>query len=394
MTIKDIQRNVRIGLLGLCTSFVLCGCHEKQSNEQHEHEAEGHEHGHEEGVILFSTEKAKAAGLTTEEIKEGTFQTAIRVSGQVLEAQGDEAAVIAKSSGVLRFVRDHLSEGMTIKQGEVIATINSEGIVGGDPIAQNHADMAAKKAAYERAKRLVEDSLISRKEYERIEAEYEMARLAIGSSKSKSGAVATSPLSGYVKQVLIKEGSYVEAGQTIAMVTKSCNLQLRAELPEKYFAQMHDITDANFVMSYDEESVHRVSALNGHLVSMGKSASEGSAYIPITFEFDNRGNVVPGSFADIWLLGLQRSNVLSVPTKALTEEQGIHYVYLQLPSDEPGEAPHEYEKREVKLGQSNGERTEILSGIKKGESVVVEGVIQVKLAGASGAIPEAHSHSH
>ncbi len=391
---------MRAALVGLCASFVLGGCGHAahDGHDDHDHEAmakDGHEgHDHEEGVILFNAEKAKAAGLTVEEVKPGTFQSAIRVSGQVMEAQGDEAAVVARSSGVLRYVRDHLSEGMAIRQGEVIAVISSEGIAGGDPVAMNQADLTAKRAAYERARQLMADTLITKREFERIEAEYELARVAAGSTKSKSGATATSPLTGYVKRVLVNEGGYVEVGQTIAMVTKSCNLQLRAELPEKYFAQMTEIRDANFVMSYDAGTVYRMSELNGHLVSMGKSASEGSAYIPITFEFDNRGNVVPGSFADIWLLSMERNGVLSVPTKALTEEQGIHYVYRQLPSDEPGEAPHEYEKCEVKLGQNNGQRTEILSGLKAGDKVVVEGVVQVKLAGASGAIPEAHSHSH
>lgn len=391
---NTFYNTMRTAFLGMCASLALYSCHNGHEHEADEHSHSEKEHEHEEGVIIFGADKAKAAGLTVEEVKKGPFQQAIRVSGQVMEAQGDEAAVIAKSSGVLRFVRDHLSEGMPIKQGEVMAVINSEGIVGGDPVAQNRADLAAKQTAFERAKRLIADTLISRKEYEQIEAEYEMARLAAGSSKAKSGASATSPLTGYVKQVLVNEGGYVEVGQTIAMVTKNCNLQLRAELPEKYFAEMHDIVDANFVMSYDEKTVHKVSELNGHLVSMGRSASEGSAYIPITFEFDNRGNVVPGSFADIWLLGLQREQVLSVPTRALTEEQGIHYVYRQLPSDEPGEAPHEYEKCEVRLGHSNGQRTEILSGINPGDRIVVEGVIQVKLAGAAGTIPEAHSHNH
>ncbi|MCQ2223137.1 MAG: efflux RND transporter periplasmic adaptor subunit [Bacteroidaceae bacterium] len=383
---------MRTAWMGLCASLIVCSCGQGNSHKEEEHEHEAHEG--ESGVIIFGADKAKAAGLTIEEVKPGSFQSAIRVSGQVMEAQGDEAAVIAKSSGVLRYVREHLSEGMTIRQGEVLAVISSEGIAGGDPVAQNHADLKAKQAALERAKRLMEDTLISRKEYERIEAEYEMARLTAGSGKNKSGASATSPLTGYVKQVLVNEGGYVEVGQTIAMVTKNCNLQLRAELPEKFFAEMPSIVDANFIMSYDEQTVHRVSQLNGHLVSMGRSASEGSAYIPITFEFDNRGSVIPGSFADIWLLGNVREKVLSVPIRAITEEQGIHYVYRQLPSDEPGEAPHEYEKCEVRLGHSNGQRTEILSGIQSGDRIVVEGVIQVKLAGASGAIPEAHSHSH
>ena len=60
-----------------------------------------------------------------------------------------------------------------------------------------------------------------------------------------------------------------------------------------------------------------------------------------------------------------------------------------------GHTPDEYEKREVQLGASNGQRIEVLSGIKAGEKVVVEGVYQLKIAGASGQVPDAHAgHSH
>ena len=53
-----------------------------------------------------------------------------------------------------------------------------------------------------------------------------------------------------------------------------------------------------------------------------------------------------------------------------------------------------FEKREVKIGQTDGVRTEILSGLKTGECVVTVGAYQVKLAASSSAIPEGHNHNH
>ena len=79
-------------------------------------------------------------------------------------------------------------------------------------------------------------------------------------------------------------------------------------------------------------------------------------------------------------------NVISLPRTALTEEQGLFFVYLQL--DEEG-----YKKQEVTLGADNGQSVQILTGVKAGDPVVVSGAYQVKLASASNAIP-AHSHEH
>lgn len=381
----------------MCTACGHSG-HADAEHDDHDAHKEHHEgHDHEDGVIEFGEAQRKAAGLQTMTLKPSDFQEAIRVSGQVTEAQGDEAAVVAKSAGVLSFTRDHLSEGASIRQGEVFAKVSAQGIVGGDAVAQNSVAYERAKSAYERAERLVGEGIVSKAEYEQAKAEYEQARLSLGAHSDKSasdkeykgkGTYVSSPITGYVKRVLVKQGEYVELGQLIATVTKNCDLQLRAEVPEKFFAQMNDIEGANFAMSYDMENVRSIKDLNGHLVSMGRSATEGSAYIPVTFEFENHGDIVPGSFADIWLLSRVRSNVLSVPVKAITEEQGLYFVYVQ------GHDEDEYEKREVKLGGSNGERTEVLSGLKAGEKVVVSGVYQLKIAAASGAIPEAHSHNH
>ena len=88
----------------------------------------------------------------------------------------------------------------------------------------------------------------------------------------------------------------------------------------------------------------------------------------------------------MWLLAAEREGVLSLPVEALTEEQGVYFVYVQLDEDC-------YRKQAVTVGASDGERVEITSGLKDGERVVTRGAIHVKLASASNAIP-AHTHNH
>jgi multidrug efflux pump subunit AcrA (membrane-fusion protein) len=79
-------------------------------------------------------------------------------------------------------------------------------------------------------------------------------------------------------------------------------------------------------------------------------------------------------------------NVISIPVEALTEEQGLYFIYIQ-------KCKESYKKQEVKLGASNGKEVQILSGVNAGDRVVVKGAYHVKLASASNALP-AHSHEH
>ena len=389
----------RILAIAISSAVMLTACGHHDHDHEHDHghshshghdhiEAE-HDHEHEDGVIVFSEEQAEMAGLETETLSLGSFAEVIRVSGQVSAAQGDEAAIVARTSGIVNYTRDHLSEGSEVRNGEVIARVSAEGIAGGDVIAQSNLALATAKAAYERAQRLISDSIISQKEFEKAQLEYESARLAANAGNGgKGGASVASPLKGFIKQVLVKQGEYVEAGQIIATVTKSCNLQLRAEVPERHFTSLTKIRSANFKMGYDDIA-RSLDELGGHLVAIGKIADEGSAYIPVTFEFTNTGSVVPGSFADIWLIMQNRENVLTIPVSALSEAQGVFYAYIQHDDDED-----HFERRELRIGSSDGLRVEVLSGLSEGEKVVIKGVSQVKMAGATGVIPDAHNHSH
>ena len=160
---------------------------------------------------------------------------------------------------------------------------------------------------------------------------------------------------------------------------------LKAEISEKYYALLSSVKSANFRTPY-EETVYKLSGLNGRIISYGKSANDNSYYVPVIFEFDNKGAIIPGTFVEIWLLGKEKDNILTVPTSALIEEQGLYFVYRQ--TNEDG-----YMKTEVKLGSGNGEEFEVLSGLKAGDVVVTKGAYQIKLASASNIIP-AHTHNH
>ena len=78
--------------------------------------------------------------------------------------------------------------------------------------------------------------------------------------------------------------------------------------------------------------------------------------------------------------------MLTLPVGALTEEQGAFFVYVQADSTC-------YVRREVRLGETDGRRVEVKSGLKAGERVVTRGAIRVRLASAANVIP-AHTHNH
>ena len=388
----DILAMSMFAVLLLCS----CGGHnhnhdhagEEASHNEAEHaEEEGHRHDH-AGEIAFTKEQAKAAGLAIETVTPSTFHTVIRTSGQIVAPQGDEQTVVATASGVLTYSRGSIAEGMAVKAGEAIASVSAKHLQDGDPAVNARAAFETAEREYQRAERLVADKIISAKEYEQAKLNYETARNAYhaqASSMTSRGIAIAPGMGGYIKQLLVAQGEYVTVGQPIAVVTRDRRLQLKAFVPESEYGNLRTISSANFVSPSDKNVVHSLASLNGKLVSYGHSLSDNGAFVPAVFEFDNVGNILPGSYVEVFLIGAERPNTITIPLPAITEEQGLHFVYVQ-------EHDEDYVKRQVTLGDSDGSRRVVISGLKAGEKVVVKGAYNVKLASMSTEIPHEHSH--
>ena len=359
--------------------------HSHASHDDHGHGHEGHAHG--EG-IAFTKAQAEAAGLQVETIEELPFYGVIKTSGHIQAPAGSEAVVVAASSGVLYYTDPSIVEGKAVTKDQALAGVSAKKLQDGDPLVKARLAYETALAEYERAQRLVDDKIISAKEFEQIRLRYETAKTTYegqAQGMTAKGASVTSPMSGYIKQLLVANGEFVEVGQPIAVVTQARRLQLRAEVSEQHYSQLPKVSAAYFSPSYTDR-LYKTAEMNGRLVAYGRAAVEGAShYLPVTFEFDNVGDIIPGTYAEVYLLTTPEEGVVSVPISALTEEQGLYYVYVQVCAEE-------FMKREVHPGRRNGERVEILHGLHHGDRVVTQGAYQVKLASVTTAIPHGHSH--
>ncbi len=377
--------------------------HEAETAEGHEgHNHAGHEgHNHAAEVaetkaaeeqhaideIIFPAEQARRAGLETEEAARGDFRSVIRCSGEVLGASGDRVTLSATVSGIVSRGEVTLSEGAAVGAGRAIFYISSKGLAQGDQVAKAHNAYLKAKADRDRAEGLIADRIISDREWQEIDLAYKQAKTeydVVAGADSGRGMKISSPISGYLTEMNVGAGDYVEVGQPLGVVSQNRRLVLRAEVSQRYAAQLRGVTGARFT-SADGSETFSLDKMGGRLLSTGTPSASTGYMTPVTFEFNATGGVVPGSLVEVYLLGAPRSGVISVPNTALTEQQGVVYVYVRL--DEEG-----YEKREVRLGSGDGLRTEILAGLEPGENVVVKGAAQVKMASASGEIPHGHSH--
>jgi len=373
-----------------CLSLSLASCHAKddgdlghhhhgQANEAENNEAEKDSHGE----ITLDPNMAEQFGVKASTVTPGEFRTVVTVSGQIVDSPNSSAIVSAPTSGILKFAPS-ISQGSQVGYGTSIATISAAQMSGGDPNAMAKVNLDAAKKELDRVTPLHADGIVSTKDYNAARQAYEQAKAAY-SATAASGR-ATAPKAGVITSLQTQQGQFVNAGDPIATISSTTNLTLRADLPEKDYSMLPQLTSANIQAPYADKWIN-LSDLGAKRISAPASVSSQRGYVPVYFDFANDGSFIPGSFVSVKLLGQPRQGILSVPISAVSEQQGSHFIYEQLDEDC-------YRKIPVKLGMSDGINVEILQGLKGGENIVSEGMVAVRLAESSGVAPEGHSHNH
>lgn len=400
----------------ICLTVSVYGCSSSNSthgessetaehHHGHDHEHSGHEHGHEhehehehnhdghthesdshDGEIVFSEENQARFGVEVETVTPAKYANVIHTGGVILPARGEECIISASTSGILRFRDRTLAEGSYLKKGNSFAVINTQTVDGGDPVSKARSAYETAEKEYLRDKELLKDNIISASHYERSKLEYEQAKAAYEalsrSGYSNEGLNVNAPISGYFSAIYAKEGQYVTIGETIAVISSSNRLSLRADLPVRYASSLGKIVSANF--STADGNILSTEALHGRLLGFSRTAVNN--FLPVSFEFDGTNAAVPGTYVNVWLKTDEVEDAITVPLDAIVESQGIKSVFIQHEDDA-------FMKRDVTIIGNDGVRARVSSGLKSGDKVVVKGAMQIKLASVS-AVPSGHNHQH
>jgi membrane fusion protein (multidrug efflux system) len=110
----------------------------------------------------------------------------------------------------------------------------------------------------------------------------------------------------------------------------------------------------------------------GSVIASSQAIDSSTGTYTVEASFPNPNDLLlPGQFARVKAPYQTLENVVTVPRKALTEQQGIFRVFVV-------SSENIVENRAVKLGPMKGLDVVIESGLTGGESVIVEGLQKVR----------------
>ena len=364
--------------------------HNHAHEGEHAHDEHGHHHDDDDheseetaDVITLDPSVASRFGLSTEVASERPFNSVVKVAATVSLPSEATSIISAPSAGIVS-IASGIEKGRDVKAGSLIAQIHADGFTGGDANRLAKIELDAAKAEFDRVESLYADRLVTLAEYNAALAAYERAKAAF-SAPAAAGRV-VSPIAGVITEIDAPSGSFVEVGSPIATVVSSSRLIIKGDVPSRSYAAVAGADDARIIFP-DGKTGALISELGGARIGSNSLSAASGGYVPVSFSVDKSSGLVPGQTVEMYILGKNIQNVISVPVSAVSERQGAYFVYVRLDEDCYVQVP-------VVLGASDGKYVQVVSGLKGGENVVTAGVAAVRLAQTSGAVPEGHTHSH
>ncbi len=342
------------------------------------------------GLIKFTKEQAWSSEFNVLQLKPESFSQVITTSGEFMAMPGEKQNVIAKSQGIVLFAKRNLVQGKFVNKGDELFTLSGQGLADNNIMirfSEAKINYQKSKSDLDRHEALLQEKIISEKQFLETQSKYindSVLYFSLMETVSSAGMKITAPKSGYIHELNVSEGQFMEPGNLMATISTNKVILLRADVPQQYFSELGRITTTHFRPAYTKR-VYTLEELSGKLIARGASVAENNHYMPVYFEVVNDGSILEGAFAEFYLKTNPEPGKLVVPVSALIEDQGNFYVYVQVYGEE-------FQKRPVIIDENDGLRASIASGLTFGERIVSEGPMLIKMATSSG-IP-VHSHEH
>lgn len=311
------------------------------------------------------------------------------------------ADVRAQVGGIIQ--KRLFQEGSYVRAGQPLYQIDSSTYEASlesarAQLASAQATLAKANADLARYKPLVSADAISKQEYDAAvtakrsaEAGVKAAQAAIKSAGiNLNRSRITAPISGFIGQSKVSEGTLLNAGDTTVLatirqtnpmyvnVTQSASevMKLRRQIAEGKLLAADGVIAVG--IKFDDGTVYPE---KGRLLFADPTVDESTGQITLRAAVPNDQNILmPGLYVRVLMDQVAVDNAFVVPQQAVTRGTKDTVMIVN--------AQGGMEPREVTVAQQQGANWIVTSGLKDGDKVVVEGISIAGMTGAKKVTPK------
>ncbi|MGB5244211.1 MAG: efflux RND transporter periplasmic adaptor subunit [Lutimonas sp.] len=326
--------------------------------------------------VSFDTEKPFKTNITKKTV----------ATGKVTPLE--EVEIKPQVSGIIDKI--YLEEGVKVNKGDLIAQIrvvpneqalsSAMGRVNKAKIQLNNAEVS-----FNRNKKLFETGVISRREFEQFELDYNQAKQDVIIAQNdyqiiKKGSVSTSGMAntniratvpGTILEIPVKEGDQViesnnfNAGTTIALIADMSKMIFEGKVDESEVSKIKNDTELEIALGAIPDK-----KFPAKLTFIAPKGTEENGTVQFTLKADVNLEddyfLRAGYSANAEIILEQKDSIMAIREALLQFDKETDKPFVEVKKGD-----QEFEKKDVELGISDGVNVEILSGINNEDEIKV-----------------------
>lgn len=346
-----------------------------------------HEHHHEheeEDQVHLSDEQIQKEGIQIQPVKSGVLSSFLSARGKIVMHPDGVAHLSPKISGVAREAKKNV--GDKVSEGEVLAVLECHDM--GDVKAGYLTALEKEKLCnqiYESEKRLHDQRISPKQDFYNAKSALEEAKINVRLTKQKLCALGVSeteiknleenqnanfcsyeirsPLNGTLINRHITIGENIKEGETVYEVADLSRVWVEIAI---FPAEIASIKVGQIVKIIGDDK-----ETGAKIIYVSPVIEDASLNAKAIAEIKNPNGVWrPGTFVKVSVATDSFAAHLVIPKEALQQIEDESVVFVR---NEEG-----FEKRPVKVGRSDEENVEILSGLKAGEKIATSKTFLLK----------------
>jgi membrane fusion protein (multidrug efflux system) len=289
------------------------------------------------------------------EVQTSTFKNFIQIQGKV-DAE-ENLQVSPQAPGVLTDV--FVSIGQNVSKGQVLAQIDDA--VLRQNIAQVQTQLDLANILFKRQKNLWDQKIGTEIQYLNAKTQKESLERQISVIKQQASMYKIkSPISGTIDQMDYKIGQAVQPGAPGIRVVNASNLKAKALVSETYAGRINQGDEVLVIIPDAADSVKTKISFAAKIIDpMSRSFS-------VEVKLPSKKTYRPNMLSILKIVDYVKENAIVIPIKAIQKSENGDYLML----DENGRA----KKVSITIGNIYNGNAEILTGVKKGDRVIMTGL--------------------
>ncbi len=306
--------------------------------------------------------KTEEALVSVQTVKDTVFSHYLEIQGSI--DTKENILVQPEYQGTL--VSLNAKAGQRVSKGQILGRIDDAGL--SQQVASLENQYALAKTTFERQKNLWNQKIGSEIQYLQAQTQMISAQRGVAQIKAQlAKTIIRAPFTGTIDEVFVEKGQVVApSAQGLMRIVNLSNMYVSTSVPETYIGKLKVGTEVDVVLSSLGKTY------KGKVRQIGNFVNPNNRSFGIEVSVPNPENLLrPNQVANLKIIDYVSKGAVVVPTNVIQEDgQKNNFVFVVTNSNgKTGIA----KKVIVKLGQSSGNVTEILSGLSSEVIIVTEG---------------------